>query len=384
LTDESRIQFHPLEILHEDDEYVIGRKQIGSFISLPEIGIKAINLLDKGLSIKKVKNILEEEYAEEIEIEEFVETLIEVGFIKKVDNHFIQTEHEEINAYFSQLKQEYAKILFSRPAYCTYATLIVTAMLLLVFHPEFFPSINDFMFTDSYTIVLLTTLVLGWIFIFKHEFFHLAAAKSLGLEAQFRISHRLYFIVAETDITSVWTIPRKKRYRVYFAGIISDLLVISILIILLWLSSGSDHLVMRLCRTIILLQSISLVWQCLFFMQTDVYYILTNYLNCKNLFADTRGYLGNIVNKIWTIFPPYDLSAIPEREMRIVKIYSVFFVGGNCIAIGILFYYIIPRAVHTVFRITENVNTSFDNMAFVGILCFNIILLIRSIRREVL
>ena len=360
----------------------MGRKEIGSFITLPEIGIKAIQLLRTGLTIKESRDQLEKECGEEVELEEFVETLIDVGFIQKIDDQVIETEHEEIHAYFQNLKQEHAQLLFSKVAYFLYAAVILTGGVILVFHPEFFPSFRDFMYTDSYTIVLLTTFVLGWIFVFKHEFYHLAAAKSLGLDAQFRISHRLYFVVAETDVTSVWTLPRKKRYRVYFAGILSDLVTISLFIIILWGFSNSDHITLKLLQTMVLMQSISLVWQCLFFMQTDVYYIITNYFNCKNLFGDTLSFLSNLLNRIWHRFPHNDLSAVPEREMRIVKGYSVFFVLGNVAAVGILLFYIIPEVGKVLFKVTGEVKTSYDSIAFLGILGINVVLLIRSLLRQ--
>lgn len=382
ITEESVITFYPLDMSQEEGEWIVGRKEIGSFISLPDIGVKAIQLLQSGSHIKEAKNILEKEYGETVEVEEFVETLVEVGFVKKIDDHFIEPEHEEIHAYFQNLKEEHAQILFSKGAYFVYTTIIVIGGIILGFNPEFFPSFSDFMFIDSYTMVLLTTFVVAWIFVFKHEFYHLAAAKSLGLDAQFRISHRLYFIVAETDITSVWTVPRKKRYRVYIAGIISDLVTISLFIIVLWVFRGSEHIVIRLLETMLLLQSISLVWQCLFFMQTDVYYIITNYFNCKNLFGDTRAFLSNVLNKIWKKFSYHDLSAIPEREMRIVKGYSAFFVLGNVVAIAFLLFYVVPNIAKILFRVSGEVKTSYDSVAFLGILCVNVILLIRSVIRQ--
>lgn len=382
ITKESIITFYPLEISEQEGEWIVGRKEIGSFITLPEIGIKAIQLLKTGLTIKEARDQLEKECGEEVELEEFVETLIDVGFIQEIDDQLIETEHEEIHAYFQNLKQEHAQLLFSKVAYFLYAAVITTGGVILVFHPEFFPSFGDFMYTDSYTIVLLTTFVLGWIFVFKHEFYHLAAAKSLGLDAQFRISHRLYFVVAETDVTSVWTLPREKRYRVYFAGILSDLVTISLFIIILWGFRNSDHITLKFLQTMVLMQSISLVWQCLFFMQTDVYYIITNYFNCKNLFGDTLSFLSNLLNRVWHRFPHHDLSAVPEREMRIVKGYSVFFVLGNVAAVGILLFYIIPEMGKVLFKVTGEVKTSYDSIAFLGILGINVVLLIRSLRRQ--
>ena len=379
---DSVITFYPLEINLQEGEWIVGRKEIGSFISLPEVGVEAINLLKGSLTIEETKMKLKEKFGEEVEVEEFVESLIEVGFVQKVDDQLIETEHEEIHAYFENLKQDQAQLLFSRPAYILYTIVIALGGIILVVNPQFLPTFSDFMFVDSYTAVLLTTFAVGWLFVFKHEFYHLAAAKSLGLDAQFRISHRLYFVVAETDITSVWTVPREKRYRVYFAGILSDLVTISFFIIVLWIFRGSNHIALRFLETMVLLQSISLVWQCLFFMQTDIYYIITNYFNCKNLFGDTVALLSNLLNRVWHKFPYHDLSAIPKGEMRIIRRYAVFFVIGNVVAIGFLLFYLVPSIGRVLFKISGEVNTSYDSVAFMGILCVNIILLIRSMLRR--
>ncbi len=379
---DSVITFFPLDMSLQEGEWIVGRKEIGSFISLPEVGVEAVNLLMTKLTIEEAKSKLKEKFGEEVELEEFVESLIEVGFVQKVDDQLIETEHEEIHAYFENLKEEQAQLLFSKPAYILYTLVIVAGGIILVKTPHLLPRFSHFMFTDSYTLALVTTFVVSWLFVFKHEFYHLAAAKSLGLDAQFRISHRLYFVVAETDITSVWTVPREKRYRVYIAGILSDLVTISLFFIVLWIFQGSDHVMLRFLKTLVLMQTISMVWQCLFFMQTDVYYIITNYFNCKNLFGDTVAFLGNLVNRFWNRFPYRDLSAVPEREMRIVRGYSLFFVFGNIVAIAFLLFYIIPRIAGVLFRVSGEVKTSYDSMVFLGILCINVVLLIRSMIRQ--
>ena len=379
---DSVISFYPLDISEQDGEWIVGRTDIGSFLSLPEVGVEAIQLLQEGLTIQEAKEKLEQKYGEEVELEDFVETLREVGFVHKIDETIIEVEHEEIHAYLEGLKQEQAQILFSIPAYILYGVLMVIAAVILIGNPGFLPRFSDFMFTDSYTAVLLTTFVVGWILVFKHEFYHLAAAKSFGLDAQFRISHRLYFVVAETDITSVWTLPRNKRYRVYFAGIISDLVTISIFIIISWIFKENNYSVLRFFKTLILIQTISLVWQCLFFMQTDVYYIITNFFDCKNLFGDTTAYISNVLHRIFNIFSYNDLSVVPEREMRIIRIYSIFFVLGNFAALGILIFYILPEVVEFLLKVSEKATRSIDSITFLAILIINVVLLVRSIIRQ--
>jgi hypothetical protein len=46
-----------------------------------------------------------------------------------------------------------------------------------------------------------------------HELAHLAAARSLGVPARIGLSTRLFYLVAQTDVSGIWAAPRRARYR---------------------------------------------------------------------------------------------------------------------------------------------------------------------------
>ena len=61
--------------------------------------------------------------------------------------------------------------------------------------------------------------------IFVHELAHLIAARAVGVNSRMGISHRLWYLVAETDLTGLWSVTRNQRYLPMLAGMIVDLTV---------------------------------------------------------------------------------------------------------------------------------------------------------------
>ena len=83
--------------------------------------------------------------------------------------------------------------------------------MVLIINPEYFPSYSDFFFLDNYIVVLVVSFALGLTLVFFHELGHLLAGKAAGVEGCFSIGLRLYIPVAETNLTQLWTVPRKKK-----------------------------------------------------------------------------------------------------------------------------------------------------------------------------
>jgi hypothetical protein len=112
---------------------------------------------------------------------------------------------------------------------------------------------------------------------------------------------RLYIPVAETNLTQLWSVPRKKRYIPFLAGMLNDTLVLSFLIFLLWFSDLTPILglesVTAFARLAILLLYYSLIWQFLLFIQTDLYFVISNFFGCRNLYSDSWNFILNFFLK---------------------------------------------------------------------------------------
>ena len=97
-------------------------------------------------------------------------------------------------------------------------------------------------------------------------------------------------MVAETDITNLYEIPINQRYRVYFAGLLIDFLMLSCMVIFLHLVDTHVLIVpdfyYHLAKSIIIGEMFGILWQLMFFMETDVYYAFENFFRMETLRTD--------------------------------------------------------------------------------------------------
>src|SRR5258708_6872910 len=142
-------------------------------------------------------------------------------------------------------------------------------------------------------------------------------------------------MVAETDMTGLWSVPRRQRYMPLFAGILTDSVSGALLVLLLyaqhsgWIAIGL--LWERVTRAMIFAYFIRIMWQTFFFVRTDLYYVIANCFNCKNLLNDTQDFLRNQAGRVVTIFRSVDQSSIPAYERRIIHIYSIAWLAGRAV-----------------------------------------------------
>ena len=74
------------------------------------------------------------------------------------------------------------------------------------------------MFLPNPMVAWLVLYAIGVLTIVWHEGWHWLAARAAGVPARFRISQRGMFLVAETDLTLLLTLPRRRRYAPLLAG----------------------------------------------------------------------------------------------------------------------------------------------------------------------
>ncbi|MBU2565735.1 MAG: hypothetical protein KJ655_05730 [Candidatus Thermoplasmatota archaeon] len=349
IKDQSRIVFHDLSYREEDGEYFIGRGETGTYLTMPELGFRTIELLTNGLTVGECKKRLRQKYDEDVEMDTFIEDLIRVGFVRKIGDLELKDSFEKKRYWFTAVKPEDVKWLFSRPALLGYLFLITFSLLIMALNPIYIPRDEDFFFHQRYTIVLLASLGLGWLLVFKHELFHFFAGKARGIQGRFSISNRLYFVVAETDLTQLWEVPRRERYLPYLAGMFSDMLFVSVIIVTLWLNDlgiiSIGTLLYGILKMLILLEFLGILWQFEFFMKTDVYYVVANFFTCKNLSEDAKSFMKNKLSRVIKRIRPRDISNIPEKEMKVIKAYSSLFIVGTAVAIYMFLFYILPITI---------------------------------------
>ncbi|UCG67940.1 MAG: radical SAM protein [Thermoplasmata archaeon] len=358
-------ELFPLVITPRDDGYLVGREEIGAYALFPEIGVETIRMLQYTPSVSKVEHSLRNKYGEDFNVKGFVRKLAKGGFVRSLNEQIIETPKEEkVRSIFNNVSQRKVKWLFSKPAAFLYLFLIGLGLLLLLSNPQYYPSYNDFFITQRYTLLILVMLIFGLTLMFKHELAHLFAARAYGVKSKMRLSNRLMYIVMETDLSNLWLLPKRKRMVAYIAGMMSDLLVISIFVILLYLrdSGGFEDLATntgasifltfdafigsslfyKLAKLIILLSFIMIVFQFMFYMRTDVYYIFAHGLDCKNLYNDSRMMLKNGFKKMFGRPTKPLEKSISDKEMKVVRSYAVLHFVGVALMLLLFLYIFLP------------------------------------------
>jgi putative peptide zinc metalloprotease protein len=364
IIDESVIKFHDLYKGEEEDGLVlVGRRDIGSYVSLPVEAIEVIDLLDSGKPVGEVKKILEVKYGEEAEIEDFIEDMISNEMVHFVNDYEVPTTSELQKDLFSRITGTHVGWMFSKYAWAFYGTLGAGCLLLFAVYPQYIPQPADFFWHPWYSVAVGFMFFFGWVLVAFHELAHLFAAKTVGTEGYFSLSNRLIFIVAQTNLGNIWTVPREKRYIVYLAGMAWDSVMIFFCLILLLFSDNQvihlPELAYNFVKAIIFIKVWGVIWQFRFNMQTDVYYVVANYFRCRNLLGDAQARIKNFLSRFISRFEKTDFSDTPQSEMKAIKWYTPLYFVGTVVTLATYLLRNLPLIILQVKRALDGILTGY-------------------------
>lgn len=358
------VRFHPLLKRQEGEEYLVGRPETNSFLYLPPEGVALIELLEQGLTAGEAAAAFQERYGERVDVAEFLEGLAEAGFIAALDDPTgtqpgqagdppPSSAGQAPRGHFAGISQGVAARFYTRPLLWCYGLYVAGGILLMLFKPGYLPRSIDQLWHPWVMLSVLTMLLCGWAQAFLHEFSHLLAARAKGVQARMSISRRLITPVAVTDITGLYVVPPRERYLPYLAGMLTDGLIMSTCFYLLALSDGGilplGEMAYRFVKGLIALSAVILLWQFQLHLRTDIYFVLANLFGARNLHTDTLRYLQNLLDRLHRRSPRHDLSGLPQREQRVIRLYAPILLVGLAIywSVGFLYMYL-PFLITTV------------------------------------
>lgn len=351
------VLLRPLSVQPDDDpdSVVVGRPEIGEFVSLPALYGEAVELLGAGLTVGEAGRRIEAEHGVELDVAQLVEVLVDLGFVARVNGTDLPDPAGELPPpHLPWLAERHVRWLFGRPMKALWAAVVGAALVTLVVRPDLVPAYGDFFWSDYVGLTTLVNTAMFSVVISVHELMHLMAARSLGTPARIGFGTRLHNLVVQTDVTAIWSVPRRSRYRVYLAGIACDLFLLSVLLLVLG-HAGPPEPVAALLRALALVIMLSVPLQLHVYMRTDMYFVLADLLRCRNLFGDGLAYARHLPRRALAALrrssPPADPSAgLPARERRAVRIYAVLLVPSATIALGMFAVYTLPIVVTALAR----------------------------------
>ncbi|MEV0593445.1 hypothetical protein [Nonomuraea cavernae] len=347
----------PLSIQGDDDpdSVIVGRPELGEFVSLPALYGKAVELLGDGLPIGVVQRRIEDEHDVELDVVQLVEALVDLGFVAQLNGVDLPDPADKAPPpHLPWLAERHVRWIFGRPMGVLCAVVVGAAVVTLFGRPDLVPVYHDFFWSDYIGLTTLVNTAMFSVVISLHELMHLAAARSLGTPARIGFGTRLHNLVVQTDVTAIWSVPRRSRYRVYLAGTYCDLFLLAILLLVLGHANPPEG-VAALLRALALVTMLSVPIQLHVYMRTDFYFVLADLLRCRNLFGDGLGYARYLLRRAAAVVkrarPPADPSAeLSAHERRAVRIYAVLLVPAATVALGTFAIYTLPIIVSSLLQ----------------------------------
>ncbi|MEQ4301645.1 hypothetical protein ABNF97_09675 [Plantactinospora sp. B6F1] len=346
----SAVRLHELHIRPDGDEWVVGRIDIGEFVALPVVGVRAIDLLREGCSVEVSQDRLVAEGLGEIDVADFVTELAELGFVAAIDGREVASL-PPIRPTFPWLRPAHTRWVQGRAIRVIVGVVIAAGLIAAVTHPHLLPTPEVMVWSTSGSLVLLGQAILFWTLIFIHELAHLAAARAVGVPGRIRLSTRLHFLVAQTDVTGIWAANRTQRMTVYLAGMALDASIASIATLVVVVANPTTA-VHRISAIVLLSEVLLLAPQLLIFMRTDLYFVLQDLTRSRNLYADGSAFATYLAGRLWRRSAAIDDPSrqLPRGERRAVRGYTVLLVVGTAACLGVAVGVSLPVALHLIWQ----------------------------------
>jgi hypothetical protein len=170
----------------------------------------------------------------------------------------------------------------------------------------------------------------------------------LGLRSKLSIGRRLYYVVFQTTMDGLVTVPRRKRVLPILAGVYADFAILASLSLFaaaLRRSDGSFPWPAAVALALAYMTLLRVVWQCFFFLQTDFYYLIVTALGYVDLQTTAKQLLSNRTRRLTGRPAQFDPQSWHPRDRQGARWYSILIVLGYSFAIITLVTGLVPVAI---------------------------------------
>jgi hypothetical protein len=333
------IRLHRLTMVTEDDGVMVGRPDIGSYALFPAEGAEALRLLDSGTPISGVAAWYEQTCGTSLDVDDFIEVLD--------DLRFIRGDGEEEPAAAPIRWQRLGRWTFSLLAMLCYAAITLAAAVAMARFPYLRPTYRHMFFTKYLSLIpiALTAALIPTVLL--HESFHALAGRRLGLPSTLSIGRRFYYLVAETRLDSLFSVPKRKRYLPFLAGTIADVVLLSTLTLIAGIlhSQGFPPWCAGLCLAIAFTIVLRVIWQLLFYLETDLYFVISHALRCPDLHRAAKFYVKTHVFRLLRRAAPQSDADWADRDWAFARWYAPLIIIGYGFSLCTLLWAGIPSTI---------------------------------------
>jgi hypothetical protein len=347
--------FHTLTFVDERDDVLVGRPDTDSYALFPRDGAALLRRLRDGADPAEAALWYQRSYGDPIDMENFVTTLQSLGFLRDAEESAVHAGGRAVRF------QRLGRALFSPAAACCYVLALVACAVTMARYPALRPGPHQIFFSKSLVLVQLLLCAGQFVGVLWHEAFHILAGRRLGVASRMRLGRRLYFIVAETNLTGLLSLPRQKRYLPYLAGMLADVVLFSCLTLAAAASRGTQGnlpFAGRLALALAFTTLMRLAWQLYVFLRTDLYYVASTALGCSDLDGAARAYLRKRIRHLLRLPDrPADDEAWSPRDLAVARPYAWFAALGVTLLLGVVVVSVVPAMAEAVARVSRGLGS---------------------------
>jgi putative peptide zinc metalloprotease protein len=329
-----------MTVVRDGAGYVLGRRGGTDFVAVPEIGGQVIEWLQDGASVSECEHRAADLAGEPVDVAGFLDGLARAGLLPAAPAArpgTAEPETAEPGGAAAGAEEPPAvapwqvtagQVMFGRAGLTVQAVLAVTAAVVLLAVPAARPAPGDGIATGVPLASLLLLAGLATVLGLAHEAAHVLAAWAAGVPSRISLGRRMIFVVYQTDLTRLWSVPRRARVVPLLAGLLFDSAATGILAVAgLILTGHAPLLVIHVIRLAVLLNVGAVAFQFLIFLRTDVYALFVLATGCRNLWATKGAAARQAIGRAG----PADqavLAAAGRRETRWARVFLGLYVPG--------------------------------------------------------
>jgi len=343
-----------LSVVDDGGKVVVGDPQAGVFVAVAPVGGVVVRALLAGASVAEASARAERFAGQPVNVAAFLDRLAGLGFAADATGpprRPRQTAALQQRGWLSGPAPERVRWLFGRTAWLVYAAGVAAAIGCLAARPQLVPQPSA-----AYRLLPAgagPSLVLLFPFATAlagvHECWHWLAARAAGVQARFAIDKRLYFVVFETDLSQLWSLPRRRRYGPLLAGLAADTTALAVL---LAIRLGAAErwwtpppLALGFAAALAFLELASMAWQCLLFLRTDLYALLVTGTGCHNLWRVKTLLLRRALRNL-TPAQATELATAGPRDLAVGAWFRWLWLVGLAAAAGWFAWFYLPLLSH--------------------------------------
>ncbi len=350
--DGGTVPLRPLTLVEEGEEVLVGDPGTGTFVTMPAVGGVVISALLRGATTEQAAAEAEAFAGEAIDMPAFVATLAELGFVDDrpgEERTAPRTAPIQTRRWLAGVSTRLARPFFGPVAWACYAALALFCLAVFAASPDLFPSPAQDAFPLG-DIGLSALLLMPFVVISTalHEGGHWLAARAIGVESRFGIDRRMMLLVFETDLTQIWTVPRRRRYGPLLGGMAVDVTVLAVLLgarLLIHHGPWSPPpLVDATLAVWVFVKLAGLLWQCMIFLRTDLYAVLVNALGCRDLWRVKTLLLRRAFGRL-TAEQAEELAGAAPADVRAGRWFRWLWLAGFAGVLAWFVFFVVPVAV---------------------------------------